>query len=412
MDMIFKKACGLDVHQKTIAACVQTEDSDKTREVRSYGTTTSDLESLKAWLLEKQVTHVAMESTGVYWKPVYNILEDSFHILLANARHIKHVPGRKTDIKDCEWICKLLRAGLLEGSFIPPKPIRELRDLVRYRSKLKQTITQEKNRICKVLEDGNVKLSSVLSDIFGSCGSFAIQALLDNQCSPEEMAPLLKKKGKNIKATESEIREALRNTITDHHRFMIQLHLDHIAALEEQLHQLMKRIQKQLEPYQDIQKLLTTIPGVGEEGAATLIAEIGADMDQFPDENHLSSWAGMSPGNNESAGKTKSGKTTKGSQHLRCTLVECSWAATRTKETYLASKYHSLAGRRGKKRALIAVGHKILIAAYFIIKYKAPYHELGQDWLDKTRKKSLIGVYLKKLTDLGCIVQPIQPSMA
>jgi len=411
MDIIVERACGLDVHQRTIAACVQTENSEKTREVRTFGTTTTELESLKSWLVTKQVTHVAMESTGIYWKPVYNILEDSFHILLANARHIKNVPGRKTDIKDCEWICKLLRAGLLQGSFIPPRPIRELRDLIRYRTKLVQSIAQEKNRILKVLEDGNVKLSSVLSDIFGSCGTFAIRAVLDNRCSPEEMAPILKKKGKNIKATESEIREALRNTITDHHRFMIQLHLDHIEALEEQLQQLMKRIQKQLEPYQDIQKLLTTIPGVGEEGAAAIIAEIGSDMDQFPDEHHLSSWAGMSPGNNESAGKSRSGKTTKGSQQLRCTLVECAWAASHTKDTYLASKFRSLLGRRGNKRSLVAVGHKILISAYYIIKYKAPYHELGQDWLDKTRKKSLIGVYLKKLTDLGCIVQPIQPSL-
>jgi len=300
MDVIIDKGCGLDVHKGTVAACVM--GSGIKKEIRTFRTMTGDLCKLKEWLSEKGITHVAMESTGPYWKPVFNILEDSFEVILVNARHIKNVPGRKTDVKDSEWICKLLRSGLLAASFVPPQAIRELRDLTRYRRKLTQAISSEKNRVQKVLEDANVKLSSVVSDTFGVSGSRMIEAIMAGDFDPESISNLAVGK---LKSKKDDLKKALEGHFRDHHRFMIQASLDHIESLEKIIAGLDQEINLKLKDYHREFELLQTIPGVKEQGAASIIAELGANMDIFPSEGHLSSWAGMSPGNNESAGKKK-----------------------------------------------------------------------------------------------------------
>jgi len=300
-EIIIDKGCGLDVHKETVVGCVM--GSGIKKEIRTFSTKTNDLLRLKTWLSGLGITHIAMESTGPYWKPVFNVLEDGFTVILANARHIKNVPGRKTDVKDSEWICRLLRSGLLSASFVPPQGIRELRDLTRYRRKLTQAVSSEKNRIQKVLEDANVKISSVLSDTFGVSGLQMIEAIMEGKLSEEQISELAKGR---LKSKKAEIREALVGYFQDHHRFMIRASLEHIKHLEKLVEELDREIKEKLgEKYQKEYSLLQTIPGVKEQGAATIIAEIGADMDIFPSEGHLSTWAGMSPGHNESAGKKK-----------------------------------------------------------------------------------------------------------
>jgi transposase len=396
MDIIVERGCGLDVHKETVVACIMGNGIKK--EIRTYGTMTNNLLQLKQWLIEKGITHVAMESTGVYWKPVFNILEDSVEVILVNARHIKNVPGRKTDVKDSEWLCKLLRNGLVRGSFVPPKDIRELRDLVRYRKKLIQAISAEKNRIQKVLEDANIKLSSVVSDTFGVSGTIIIDELIKGELSIEEIAGLAKG---SLTRKKAEIREALVGKFEEHHKFMVSSSLNHIKSIEKVIADIDSQIDKKLAPYREEYKLLQTIPGVKEHSAASIIAEIGVDMDKFPTEGHLSSWAGMSPGNNESAGVKKNCQITHGNKSLKTTVVECAWAASRTKDTYLRAKYHSLVGRRGKKRALVAVGHKILVMCYYMLKQKVAYKELGLNYLDNRKKSKITNNYIKRLENLG-----------
>jgi transposase len=300
MDIVVDRGAGLDVHKETVAACVM--GSGIEQEVRTFGTMTNDLLKMKAWFSEKGITHVAMESTGVYWKPVFNVLEDVFEVVLVNARHIKHVPGRKTDVKDCEWLCRLLRNGLVQGSFVPEEGIRQLRDLTRYRKKLTESIVAEKQRVQKILEDANIKLSSVVSDCFGVSGSIIIDALVKGEHTVDELAGFAKRK--LIKKREL-LKEALTGRVTDHHRFMLKKLLEHINYIEGQIADIDQQIQVCLKPYQQEHELLQTIPGIKETSAASIIAEIGTDMSRFPTEDHLSSWAGMSPGNNESAGKKK-----------------------------------------------------------------------------------------------------------
>jgi transposase len=353
---------------------------------------------LKKWLQKHKITHIAMESTGVYWKPVFNVLGDDFEILLVNARHVKNVPGHKTDKKDSRWLAKLLMSGLLKGSFIPERSIRELRDLTRYKTKLIQQISAEKNRFQKMLEDANIKLSSVLNDVFGVTGTKIIDHILScDEYRPEE---LLQYVHGRVKAIRTEIKEALTGYITDHHRFMLQMIRSHISKIEETVSKLEEQIDLKIAPYGIEKELLMSIPGVSKDGAIRIIAEIGADMSQFPDEKHLASWAGLCPGSNESAGKNKSGRITYGNKYLRSLLVECGWAASRTKGTYMHAKYKSLVGRRGKKRAVIALGHKILIASYFIIKDKVAYKELGEAHLNNFRRDRLIAYYQKQLDNL------------
>ena len=342
-----------------------------------------------------------MESTGVYWKPVFNILEDSFDVLLVNARHVKHVPGRKTDVLDSEWLCKLLRSGLVRGSFIPPKEVRELRDLTRYKRKLIQTITAEKQRVEKILEDANIKLSSIASDTFGASGARIIQELLKGELRPDEMAELSKGR---LRKRKEELKEALVGNVEEHHKRMIRTSLQHINAMEEIFLSVEQKIQEKIElHFKEAFELLKTIPPI-KDSASVIIAEIGINMDLFPTEGHLSSWAGMSPGNNESAGKKKSGTTTHGNLYLKTILTEFAWIASKMKGTYLWSKYQSLIGRKGKKKTLVAVGHKILIACYQVLKYKVPYKELGANYLTERKRDRIARSYVKRLSNLGYTV--------
>jgi transposase len=396
MDIIIEKGCGLDVHKGTVLACIMGTGIKK--EIRTYTTVTNDLLRLKEWLQEAGITHVAMESTGVYWKPVFNILEDHFEVILVNARHVKNVPGRKTDVQDSEWLCRLLRSGLVSGSFIPPRDIRELRDLTRHKRKLIQAITAEKQRVEKVLEDANIKLSSIASDTFGASGKRIIEELIKGKLRAEEMAELSKGR---LRQKRGDLKEALVGEVREHHKFMIKVSLKHIRAMEKILSDIERKIQEKIDRhYKEEYQLLQTIPGVKAE-ASTLIAEMGVDMERFPSEDHLSSWAGMSPGNNKSGGKKKPGSTTYGNKCLKTMLTEFAWVASKTKDTYLRSKYHSLVGRRGKKKALVALGHKILIMCYHILKYRRPYKELGVDYLDRKRKDRITRSYIKKLNHLG-----------
>jgi transposase len=396
MEIIIERGCGLDVHKETVVACIM--GTGVRKEIRTYTTMTNDLLRLKGWLQETGITHVAIESTGVYWKPVFNILEDNVEVILVNARHVKNVPGRKTDVQDSEWLCRLLRSGLLKGSFIPPRGIRELRDLTRYKRKLIQAIVAEKQRVEKVLEDANIKLSSIVSDTFGASGKRIIEELVKGKLEAEKMAELSKGR---LRRKREHLKEALEGEVREHHKFMIKVSLKHIRAMEKILLGVERKIREKIErDYKQEDELLQTIPGV-KENASTVIAEIGVDMDIFPNEMHLSSWSGVCPGNNESAGKKKPGSTTYGNKCLKTMLIEFAWVASRTRGTYLRSKYHSLVGRRGKKRALVALGHKILIMCYHILKYKRPYKELGVDYLDQRRKDKIARSYIKRLNHLG-----------
>lgn len=395
-EQVIECGCGMDVHKDLIVATIQGKGiKTQTKKFKAF---TSSLIKLKEWLLENSVTHVAMESTGVYWKPIFNVLGDDFKILLVNARHVKNVPGHKTDKKDSCWLAKLLLSGLLKGSFIPDRPIRELRDLTRYKTKLTNQISAERNRFQKILEDANIKLSSVLNDVFGATGTKIINHILSHESySPEELLQYVHGK---VKANRQDIKESLTGYITPHHRFMLKTIMGNMVKIESTIAEVEAQIEICIEPYKIERELLESIPGVGRDGAICIIAEVGVDMGQFPDQNHLASWAGVCPGSNETAGKNKSGRITHGNKYLRSLLVECGWAASRTKNTYLSSKYKSLVGRRGKKRAIIALGHKILIATYFIIKDKVAFKELGEDQLNNFRKDRLIAYYQQQLEKL------------
>ena len=397
-ELVIERGCGIDIHKSVLVVTVQGKGIKTI--TRTFDAFTVSIEQIRDWLKSLGVTHIAMESTGVYWKPVYNILESDFEIVLVNARHLKNIPGDKTDKKDSQRIAKLLLAGLLKGSFIPPKSIREMRDLTRYKRRLKDHIASEKNRIQKFLEDANIKLSSVVSDMSGATATKIIDAMIEGEGRVEELAKF--RHGK-MKASEHELMMALTGNLTEHHRFMLKVVKKSIKDKEHLISELDKQIDNKLKENEMVldAELLSTIPGVDKEAAAYILSEIGNDMERFPDEQHLASWAGLSPGNNESAGKKKSSKTTHGDKWLKAMIVQCAWAATRTKGTYLRSKYDSLAGRRGKKKALIAVGHKILIAAYFILKNKESYNELGGDYLDKITREKQIKRHLRRLRELG-----------
>ena len=395
-EQVVELGCGMDVHKETVVVTIQGKGIKTV--TKSYSTFTSSLIKLKEWLIKHGITHIAMESTGVFWKPIFNVLGDDFVILLVNARHVKNVPGHKTDKKDSRWLAKLLLSGLLKGSFIPERPFRELRDLTRYRKKLVQQAAADKNRFLKILEDSNIKLSMVLSNVFGASGTKMINHILSVEAyRPEELMQYVHGR---VKASREDIKEALTGYITDHHKFMMRTILGNIAKTESTIAEIDEKLDAVIEPYKLEKELLELIPGVGREVSIGIIAEISTDMDNFPNHKHLASWAGMSPGSNESAGKNKSGRTTHGNKHLCTLLTEAGWAAAKTKNTYFSSKYKSLAGRRGKKKAIIALGHKILIAAYFIIKDKVEFKELGEDYLNNFRKDKLIAYYRKQLERL------------
>jgi transposase len=400
MRIVYPRCCGLDVHKKTITACVLIRNAagDDQQEIRRFGTMTRDLLELADWLHSSQVTHVAMESTGVYWKPVWNILEGQFEVVLVNAQHIKAVPGRKTDIKDCQWIADLLQHGLLRGSFVPPPPLRRLRDLTRLRTSLRQDHTTVANRMQKILEDANIKLASVASDWLGVSGRAILAQLLAGEEDATKLAELSRRR---LRAKLPQMQLALQGRMTDHHRWMLRVLWEQLEFLEAQIAKVDAQIHEQVRPYEEAIALCTTIPGIEAVAAANLIAEIGVNMDQFPSAQHLASWAGMCPGNHESAGKRLSGTPRKGNAWLRRSLCQAAWAASHTKATYLAARFRRLAARKGKKRALVAVGHSILVSVYHMLKTKRPYCELGADYLDRIKADQLKRYFLKRLEQLG-----------
>lgn len=361
------------------------------------------------WIKEKGCTCVAMESTGVYWKPVYNLLElAGIETLVVNAQHIKAVPGRKTDVKDAEWIAELLRHGLLRGSYIPSREQRELRELVRYRRSLIEERAREVNRLQKVLEGANIKLAAVASDILGASGRAMLEALARGEENPEALAELARGR---LKKKDQELKQALRGLVGPHQRMLIAVQLEHINFLERQIALLSEEIARRMRPFEAELALLDTIPGVARRNAEEILAETGTDMGRFPSAAHLSSWGGVAPGNNESAGKRKSGRTRKGNKALRATLTEAARAAARAKNTYLSASYHRIAARRGANRAAIAIGHAILVIAYHILKRRQPYVELGPNYLDERKKQAMVRRTVKKLQDLGYEVR-IEPRAA
>jgi transposase len=403
MRILVERGCGLDVHQATVVACllIVGKDGRVQKQMRTFGTTTRELVSLREWLLSEGCTHLAMESTGVYWKPVYAILEGGLEIVLANAQHVKKVPGRKSDVKDAEWLADLLCHGLLRSSFVPPKPIRELRDLTRYRRKLVESQTAERNRLLKLLEMANIKLASVACDVFGVSGQLMLKALLDGKATPQQMAQLAKGRLRN---RISDLEPALEGKLEPHHRFLLKLQLDRLKAAEEDLSTLERHIREKLQPYAAQLALLQEIPGVDWTLAAVIIAELGIDMSVFESVSQLASWAGVCPGTNESAGKRKSSRIPKGNVYLKTGLVEAANAASRAKGTYLRDKFYRLKARRGYKRATMAVAHKILVAIYHMLSQQVSYNDLGDLYLDKLNKNHLARNLIHRLERLGYLV--------
>jgi transposase len=403
MDVQYARCCGLDVHQKTVVACVLVTAPDGTvqRTVRTFGTMTADLLALNDWLNAQQVEQVALESTGVYWRPVFNLLEADHPILLVNAQHLKRVPGHKTDVKDAEWLADLLRHGLLQASFIPPQPIRELRELTRYRKTLVQERQQEVNRLHKVLESANLKLGAVASDVLGVSGRDMLAALLAGEQDPDVLAELARGR---LRAKLPALRLALEGRVTAQHRVLIRHLLAHLEFLEAQLEQLTAEIETAQTPFAEAVALLQTIPGVAETAASAILAEIGTDMSRFPSAAHLASWAGLCPGNQQSAGKRVSGRPTPGNVWLRAVLGEVAWSITRTSGNYLVARYHHLARRRGKHKAVVAVAHSVLLCIYHMLRDHQPYRDLGPDYLDQLNTARLQRHYVRRLEQLGYAV--------
>ncbi len=400
MEIIHRCCCGIDVHAKSLVVCLIKNGK---KQIRTYSTMTDDLLVMLDWLVSEGCQQVAIESTGVYWKPVFNILEGRLEVVLVNARHVKAVPGRKTDVRDCEWLADLLRHGLLRASFIPPLPIRELRELTRHRHTLVRDQTAVGNRIIKLAESANIKLAQVASNALGVSGRAMLRALSRGEEDATRMAELARGR---LQAKQDQLRRALRGKLTRSQRFVLRELLDQLEQLEAAVARVSDEIREQIEESRDpfvkeAVRLLQTIPGVGEQVAEVIASEIGTDMTRFPNDQHLSSWAGMCPGNNESAGKRKSGKTTKGSNYLRAALTQSAWAASHSKATYLAAQYRKLARRIGKKRALVAVGHSILVIAYHILQNRASYHELGGDYFDRQNVELQRARYIRKLEALG-----------
>lgn len=406
MDIIYQRVAGLDLHKETIVAAVRCigPAGKLEADLRTFGTMTRDLLELLDWLAAHGVTHVAMEATGVLWKPAWNVLDGHFELLLVNPRELKQVPGRKSDVKDAQWIAQLLQCGLLRSSFVPGRPQRELRDLTRHRAQLQGEHTRAANRIHKLLEDANIKLGVVASDILGVSGREILDALAAGE---EDAAKLAQSARGRMKPKIPRLELALQGKFGDHHRFMLKQLLSHLGHLEEQISQFNARIEELMVPFVDeeLQEKLDAVPGVDLNTIQNVVAEIGVDMDQFPSDAHLSSWTGICPGNEESAGKRKRSRTTKGNRWLRRALTQAAWAATHTKDSYLGAQYHRLAGRRGKKRALVAVAHTLLVIIYHIIKYRVDYQDLGADYflrLEPERQKRYL---VKRLEQLGYEVQ-------
>jgi transposase len=404
MELLYPRCCGLDVHKKLVVACLLiTEPNGKLRKhLRTFTTMTADLLNLADWLTSNGCTHVAMESTGVYWKPIYNLLEGLFELLVVNAQHIKAVPGRKTDVRDAEWIADLLRHGLLKGSFIPVAAQRELRDLTRHRTTLVQERARVVNRLQKVLEDANLKLAAVATDVLGVSARTMLEALLDGETDAATLAEMARGK---LRAKLPQLEQALTGRLKPHHAFLLAELLGHIDYLDAAIERMSSEIAQRCQDAEEDIALLDTIPGVNRRTAEQMLAEIGADMSRFPSAEHLASWAGMCPGNHESVGKRTSGKTRKGSPWLRQALIEAAHGAARSKKTYLGAQYRRLAARRGKKKALVAIGHSILVIAYHILTRREPYRDLGPNYFDEQDRQHVEQRLVRRLQRLGYEVE-------
>lgn len=403
MDVILDRVCGLDVHKDIVKACVRVPGQDKKRDqhIATFGTKTEDLLALRDWLEQWKVTHVAMESTGEYWKPIYYLLEDRFEVLLANAAHIKNVPGRKTDAKDGAWIAQLLECGLVAKSFVPPRPIREIRDLTRYRKTLIQQRTEEVLRLHGVLQRAGIKLSSVASNIVGVSGRAILKALVEGKKKPAEMAELARGQ---LRGKIPLLKRALEGQFTAHHGKLINHMLAHIDYLEEVIADLSQELTTLLLPYEEQLKLLETIPGVQRRTAEVMVGEVGVDMSQFPEDRNLCSWAGVCPGNRRSAGKRQPEKVSKGGRWLKPALTEATWAAVKENQSYLSAQYHRLVPAKGKKKAAMAVSHSMLVSVYHVLKKGTPYQDLGSDYFLRRNQEATKRRCLRQLEQMGYAV--------
>jgi transposase len=403
MEVLHPHCAGLDVHKETVVACARhMANGTVNREVRTFKTTTRDLLALSEWLASQGITHVAMEATGVYWKPVWHILSDGdFTLVLANAGHVKNVPGRKTDVNDATWLADLMAHGLIRGSFVPDAPTQELRGLLRTRKQFVRERSSDIQRLQKTLEDANIKLDSVISDILGLSGRAMVEALIAGESDPDALAALAHRR---IKAPPAVLREALRGRVTPHHRFLLQLHLRQIDALDDAVGAIDREVDTHVEPFRMAVLLLTTIPGVSDLSAQVIRAEIGGDMSRFPTVGHLISWAGLCPRNDESAGKRRSNRMRKGAPWLKTTLIQCAWAAARKNGSYLQAQFHRFA-RRGAKKAIGALAASILTAAYHMLKDGTLYHDLGPDHFDRRAKTVQTRRLITRLQKLGYAVQ-------
>ena len=403
MQVVYERCAAIDVHQKTAVTTtlITQANGHVQKETRTFATMTSDLLRLDDWLHELGITVVAMESTGVFWHPIFNILEEGREIILVNAQHMKAVPGRKTDVKDSEWLADLLRHGLLRASFIPPKPIRELRDLTRYRKTLVQERSQEINRLQKLLEGANIKLAAVATDVLGKSGRDMLQAVIQGEQDAEVLADLARGR---LRAKLPDLRQALIGRVQPHQRFLLHQILAHIDFLEHSIGQVEHEVEQRLLPYEEAMTLLESIPGLQATTAAGILAEIGTDMSRFPSDKHLTSWAGVCPGSKVSAGKRLGGRTTRGDTHLQALLGEAAWAASHTKGTYLSAFHQRIARRRGKKKATVALERKLLVIIYHVLRTKKPSSELGPDYFDQRQKTRLEQHHIHRLEQLGYTV--------
>jgi transposase len=401
MEILYPRCAGLDVHKDVVVARVRCVSEPRVEETRSFATTTAALVELQEWLTAHGVTHVAMEATGVYWKPVWHLLEEHLALVLANAQHIRNVPGRKTDVNDAAWIADLLAHGLIRSSFVPPAPIQALRDLTRTRKQLVREIAQHTLRIQKTLEDANLKLGSVLSSIVGVSGRAILTALIAGQSDPERLADLAQGTARRKRAA---LIEALRGRVTPHHRRLLKLHLELIGALERALEAVDADVGKLLAPIRQSARLLTTMPGVNDLTAHVVLAEIGVDMARFPTAGHLLSWATLCPRNDESAGKRRSTRTRKGAPWLKTALVTAAWAAVRVKDSYLQAQFLRLRARRGAKKAILAVAASMLTAIWHMLKNGVEYRDLGAEHFARRDRAKAVLRLVRRLNDLGCNV--------